>query len=550
MLIVLGALAPGAARAEGATRFKPITLELPSRRAGFVWGKFNKDARMDALVVEALGMKLRRQRPDGGFDDPGEEIAFDRGGLFDICDLDLDGVNEIAVLRQDGVQLYEPSPDGAKMIKREKPLISGVKGVAFQHLVSADFMFDIDNDGDEDIVFPVDGRCYLFFNKDGVFTKENQLTTRPIKVEMKMGEELLRDKIESRVTIPRLQFLDANGDGRLDLHATEKDLESFFIQSAAGEIPQKPTYAIDLRRFKDQVPKHDDWVDLDQFQFIPMDLDGDKDQDYIIVAGAKVWVFKSGPTGPNLDKPDQILKVSANYMSVVVLPVDEDGRPDLVIMKYDLPSLGRVVAGLAIGLKLEVEILGYKNSGDPFFARSPNERSVLAFKAPPIFRLLGDLDKIVSDFRALRREARSTAGGDFNADGSRDLARVEGGRLEFFLAPAGMKGAAKTNFFEDVGDSKLFRDTLFGEKRREVSLDTLFSFMSDVINEFQQTAIGGRKPDFSVEVPPDTATRILSVNARDLNGDGRDDVTIFLGPKDGKEYKLDEPQTLACWVSE
>lgn len=546
---LLFALLASTARAE-TPAFVASAVEIPPDRAALFWQRFDGDTLLDMLVVDATRFSFRFLQPGGTYADAKrQEIEDPYGGaLFDLADLNGDGAMEIVLLHAGGVDAYEFSAASGKIERRAEPLLGGMRGVAPQHLAPADFLFDVDNDGDEDIVYPLDGKSYIYFQDAGKFSKASQFSTRPVKIEMSLGEGKLRDKIESKMDIPRLAFQDVNGDGRLDLRASQGGDEIFYIQGPDGSIPEKPSYTLEISKLKQQAPKQEGPIKVDQFQFVPTDLNEDGVQDYVVVAGNKIWVFNSGKAGPDLAKPTQILKVSAEYMSVVLLPINDDKRPDLVILKYSVPSLGRIVAGLAIGLRFEVEFLGYNNLKEGGFSRTPDHRSLFVFRIPPIFRLLGELEGLSEQFKGIRKRARTAAGGDFDGDGNIDLVKAEKGSLDFYLTPK--DESIKADFYEQYGDNKLFRDTLFGEKVREVTINTIMSFISDVVSQFQETAIQGRKPSFSAPMGEDIAKRSLKLASRDFNGDGLADLASFLGPKNEKEFEDDELQRLAIWMSQ
>ncbi|MBI3736018.1 VCBS repeat-containing protein [Candidatus Sumerlaeota bacterium] len=544
-----------AARLDGsaAPAYDSYSLEVKKERSALLWAKINDDDLADLIVADDSKIYIYYQIPDKGFSAVSMQTLGVEGdsALFDLADLDHDGRSEIIMLRADGVTRWSYDKQVRAVTKDPKPLVSDVRGVAVQHLAFADFMFDIDSDGDEDIVYPLDGKYYLYFNDNGAFTKKNQLSAKPIRVKVTMGEPQLRDAVETSMTIPRLAFVDLNGDGKLDLRASTDNKESFYIQDAHGIIPENPSYEVDLKRFKDQVIQHDSDVKIDQFQFIPADLNGDKREDYLIVASNKIWVFKATDKGVDFSKPDQIVKVSAEYMTVVLLPLNEDDRPDLLILKYQLPSLGRLVAGLAIGIRFEIEFLGYNNVTDTVFSRRPDYRSTMVFKIPPILKLLGELDDIARQFKDMDKRAHSMGGGDFDGDGIKDVAKVEGDSLNLYFTPP-TSGNAKTDYESDFGDYKFFQKTLFSEKSKDVPLDSLINFFSNTLDEFLSGATAGRKPSVQIPLDQESARRARGFLCRDLNSDGRDDPAILLSPpldKDGKEDEDLDTQTMKIWIS-
>lgn len=528
---------------------KGFELEVERQRSGLSWERLNDDDLPDMLIADDSSFYIYYQTPDFTFTPANMQELPAAGGaaLYDLADLDGDKRMELIVMTAASVDVFVYDPATKAMVKRAEPLVSDLRGVTVQHLAPADFMFDLDRDGDEDLIFPLDGRYYLYFNDGAKFSKTNQVTTKPIRIRMDTGRDRLRDKIETSITIPRLAFSDLNGDGRLDLRSSNGDLESFYVQSADGSIPENPAYEVNLKKFKDQAPKQTGDIKIDQHQFIPQDLNGDKREDYVIVAGNKLWVFLADEKGVDFNTPAQIVKVSAEYMTVVLMPLNEDDQPDLLILKYQIPSLGRIIAGLAIGLRFEVEFLGYDNETKGF-SRTPTNRSTMTFKIPPLLKLLGELEDLQKQFKDIEKRSRAVSGGDLTGDGRRDVVKAGEDTLDLYITPESA-GEVKTDFETEQGDFKFYKRVFFGERHRDVTLDTLMKFFSDTVTAFQDEAIAGRTPDQQLKIGAETSKRIRQIICRDINADGKDDLIVLLGPPEGKEGEDLPTQTMAFWVS-
>ena len=89
---------------------------------------------------------------------------------------------------------------------------------------------------------------------------------------------------------------------------------------------------------------------------------------------------------------------AVDRIAIFLLPLNDDTRPDLVIFKFEVPSIARLIAALAIGLRAEVELLGYENDGDPVFSRKPDHRSTFVIKVPPLLALLGQIEELGEEF--------------------------------------------------------------------------------------------------------------------------------------------------------
>lgn len=533
-LAMFWAVAPARGTAEDSghreASFGQSSIEIPRDRTGLRWARFNGDELLDLLISDDRQFWIYYQQPDRGLDSDHVQIIDleGRGALYDLTDLDGDGVSEIVVLDERGIWAYAYDNADAGLVRRPEALVDSVRGLPIQHIAAAQFVFDIDDDGDADLVYPIDGKYYLYFQRDGVFTKENQVSTDSVAVRMTMGEDFLHERIVASVAIPRLNFVDLNGDGRLDLRASRDDRESFYLQAADGTIPERPSYEVDLSQFKEKGPRRGG-LGARRFQFIAQDLNDDGREDYVIVSGGRIRIYKATEAGVDFSRPSYLLKPSAKSMSVALLPINEDSRPELVIFKYELPSLGRIVAGLAIGFRFEIDILGYRNEGDDLFSRRPDYRSTMIFKIPPILKLLSEIDSLTEEFESIRRETVVLSSGDYNGDGLRDAVKLVSGEANFYFSGAEEASAIEGSLDGRAG-AEFYRETLFGMRRRNVTLQTLMSFVRDIAGAFQDVLIAGREPSMRLPIDAAPLDRVERVDSRDLNADGVDDLLIFEGP--------------------
>jgi len=556
--LVLAGL-PARARAESG--YRELELDVERRRSGLLFVRFDADERRDLLIGSDSEIRVRLQKPDGSYGDPivldiGVELG---GGLFDTADLDGDGREEIYVLHAGGVARYAFDL-ATKKIVRGKPLLEDQRGLPFLHLASEDFLQDLDGDGDDDFAFPLDGRVQLYEQKDGVFTRRGQVETDRTQVRTSVGPRDLAARVRTRIEVPRF-----DASTRSDIEGqTEIRLGGGVLRS--GDSAELLAGDFTLRRKADPLATFRAKRGIkpgldDSFQSILQDVDDDGVNDYTIVYKNRIWVYKGSKDGFDFDRsPDQLLKVAAaDRLAVVLLPLNDDTRPDLVLFKYEVPSVARLAAALAIGLRTEIEILGYYNDGKPVFSRKPDERSTFVVRVPPILRLIGEIEDIGLQFQEILRPMQSVASGDFDGDGRADVLRVASGNLEIYLTTEGEPpidlGAARSRELLRAYDGHaLVRSALFDRERRDITLESSMSLLRDVIDGLQDAIVANRAPALKLPIDAGVSKRVDQIVAEDLNGDGRSDILVFLDPPP-REERTDpdapiERQTLRLWLSQ
>jgi Tfp pilus assembly protein PilF len=172
--------------------------------AGVLPFDWDNDMRTDLLLAGAGGLRLYRQRPDGGFDDvtrksrlPQAVLEGDYYGAW-TADLDTDGDLDVILARRSGPLLVlRNNGDGTfKAVEDFFPSLNSVRAFVWA---------DLDNDGMPDAAFlDKDGKLHVFAN-------ERQAQFRPWPVPEGLG------------TLLALTAADLNDDGVFDLVALKDD---------------------------------------------------------------------------------------------------------------------------------------------------------------------------------------------------------------------------------------------------------------------------------------------------------------------------------------
>jgi len=200
---------------------------------------------------------------------------------------------------------------------------------------------------------------------------------------------------------------DVDGDGRRDLLLRRDDLLHVHLAGPRGP-PAEPTRSEPLP----------EWLLKPETDLIlrPADLDGDGDVDLLArlspedtdLGTSTFNYFVLLNDGARLlpEQPHQVLRFEATGTESELTDVDGDGRTDLVVTKWTLPSLSDIVTGF----RLERAAYVYPAAGgkDPF-TRKPVLRDEQSFTLESL-----------QDALVLRRIP-----GDFTGDGAADLVEID-----------------------------------------------------------------------------------------------------------------------------
>lgn len=178
--------------------------------------------------------------------------------------------------------------------------------------------------------------------------------------------------LASRRSYAAPALLDVDGDGAQDLVFEHE--EALHVHLArAGRFALEP----DRREaFPDYLKHEDDENVATELQLV--DLDGDGDADVIArrrrdgdgLENADINLLLLRNDGKRLfpEQPTQVLRFEAAVLRVDVADANGDGRPDLVLRKFELPGLLGTVTGLEFTL---THLVFFGEKGARFFERKP-----------------------------------------------------------------------------------------------------------------------------------------------------------------------------------
>jgi hypothetical protein len=178
--------------------------------------------------------------------------------------------------------------------------------------------------------------------------RENRLSiTIGDKLRPFLGMEDSGSLLNDRFSIQAPALVDVNNDGRRDMLVLDGKTLKVHLAGASG-IPRE---ASRLEKLPDYLTRNGERAALRL-----VDINGDKrvdilgiwseDVDGLENAERRIYVMLSTPDRLLPEKPNQVLRFQAGELRATVTDVDGDGRPDLAIRSFELPSLVETVTGL------------------------------------------------------------------------------------------------------------------------------------------------------------------------------------------------------------
>lgn len=202
-----------------------------------------------------------------------------------------------------------------------------------------------------------------------------------------LGDGASGSLIQDEFRIQAPAIVDVNGDGLRDMLLVDGKRMNVYIAGPGG-IPQRPTRVEDLPGYLEK--------DDQRAALRLVDVDGDGDQDVLGIwsedvdgfknAQWRIYVMRAEPDRLLPEKPTQVLRFEAAELRVVVTDVDGDGRPDLAVRRFELPSMIDTVTGLEFKYG-QLIYLGTKNGA---FERKPTLRKETTFDEDSVQEVLAN----------------------------------------------------------------------------------------------------------------------------------------------------------------
>jgi hypothetical protein len=398
----------------------------------------------------------------------------------------------------------------------------------------APILSDVDGDGTSELLVPEVDACEIWrAEHDEAKDRWNPRRVARVSLRSQHDEasdvEALSDELEATFSIPGIRMRDANGDGRDDLFVETGKVRAFHLQHEDGSFPAEPDVRIDLALFRDNAPESEVAPgeilagSEENAMLVSEDLDGDGILDHVITHRRKVWIFRGGSAGPQFTEPARILRATEDVTAALLLDVDADKRPDLVLLKVRLPQISELVLALVSSWEIGTHVVGYKNLGGCELSTAPEWERDLALELPPILDVLRKPQQWLERFKALGEKMRAPFAADFDGDGTLEvvLARPKEGDIALWRT----KSAEKAPVQDEEG-SDFLRELLFQSERTRWTLEGLMGVLADRATARLAAWTRGRDPDQRLPLRPSAEWLWLGALAADFDGDGRPELLV------------------------
>jgi len=204
-----------------------------------------------------------------------------------------------------------------------------------------------------------------------------------------LGEGLGDALVNDTTSLQAPAIVDLNGDGRDDLLLVGDDELRVHLSGPAG-IPARPTRV-------EPIPDYLRSGDQDAALRL-VDVDGDGRLDLVGLWQAesgelengqwRIYVMRSTPEALIPAKPSQVLRFEGAELRATVADVDGDGRPDLALRRFEMPSMIETVTGL----EFRYSYLLYLGTKKGLFDRRPALKSERTFDENSIREIIANRD--------------------------------------------------------------------------------------------------------------------------------------------------------------
>ncbi len=546
--------AAGAERAKVAD-YRRFELEIGSGVKRIHWGVRGDDAAssLSLFVFYGPSVKVWGLSPVDGFDaDAAEFLRLpDEPALVDFGDVRGGPGEEVVLVTRRGVladrhlELQAARSEGTGGVFGRDALASDPGG-AFTPLdlrrgaitgrggpiplpvlpTAAPLLHDLDGDGNLEVVIPRLHRFEVYTPDSAGFVGTFHLEAKH-RIELDPGGPEIIDPLELSVTVPGLDLRDINADGRVDIVAVHSGGRRFYLQGDKG-FARTPSFTLDLERFRAANSRSEarsaprrrplDEIRGSDIRVHEVDIDRDGMMDYLIGTGRVLRVYFGSRDGIDFSRPHLARQLSGDVQGVSSFDVDRDGHLDLVAVKFDVPSIPRLLAAYFVPMSIEFEVLGYFNRGGRKLSHRPDRKETLTVEFPALRGIVENIGDFAARFLEARRARGRYTASDVDGDGRTDAVFVDDDdHLRVYVTAANDAPPATTFELGDVA---------FHPTKRRWELDSLIDFIGGEAYARMRERYSNRSATIEIPLGDGYAASHERLDVRDVTGDGRVDFVL------------------------
>jgi hypothetical protein len=187
-----------------------------------------------------------------------------------------------------------------------------------------------------------------------------------------------------RVGYPAPALADVDGNGTRDMLFWENgELRTHLdlvgdVSGAESATEQIPEY---MRMDEEDVDVEASLVDVDADGDIDLIVRISADSDGLTNSNVDLLILRNHGGRLLPAKPDQVMRFEAAELRFRVVDVNNDGKPDLVIRKFEMPSMVEVATGLEFKSSTLIFFGESKRPQGPVFERKPSVKKERVFDA-------------------------------------------------------------------------------------------------------------------------------------------------------------------------
>lgn len=373
----------------------------------------NRDGLPDLVIQDGNAIEVHLQDAALGIT-PQAKARLDlpaRDFLYDVGTLGAQGAMGVVAVHADGVEWYAYDHDAfaPPVPLLEYPTL--FRGACSQEALHTALLFDMEADGDTDLVVPSLQGFEIFGQTPDGYALSQRLRAESTVALAPYGRSI-QDRMQRVFTLPNFHFGDVNGDRRLDLLIEGYFDFDIYTQDASGRYDATPSMTVSInathakkkrgqRFFSYEVPP----------RVVDLNADGFVDAVATFPSKGVTAVYLGKPGTRVFETPDQVIRFDGWTLAHILQDVSGDTRIDLILAKMEKVGFW---GGLQILMTrtVDIDILAYLSQPDGHYPESPSFARQIT--VPLILSASHQMVKIETPYLL-------NFAGDYNRDGRCDL---------------------------------------------------------------------------------------------------------------------------------